>query len=105
MTIPDGLEALQQAVGGLIEITYPLDGNAIVIGNDEAKLIGLEGNRRINGEIYAGTLLIAADDGCGDMTDLTDAQVSHYTEEFQTPDEISQEEVEDSIGFTIYGFQ
>lgn len=105
MTIPDGLEALQQAVGGLIEITYPLDGNAIVIGNEEAKLIGFEGNRRIGGEIYAGTLLIAADDGCGDMTDLTDAQVKQYTEEFQTPDEISQEEVEGSIGFTIYGFQ
>ena len=33
------LEDLQRAVQGLIEITYPFDDNAVVIGNDEAKLI------------------------------------------------------------------
>ena len=47
MTIPDGLDPLQQAVKGYIEATYPFDDNAFIIGNEEAKLIGLEGNRSL----------------------------------------------------------
>ena len=73
--VEDSLEALQRAVGGYIEITYPFDDNAMVIGNEEAKLIGMEGNRRVGGSVYAGPLLIAADDGEGGTTDLTDKQV------------------------------
>ena len=73
--IGDGLESLQRAVRGMIECTYPFDDNAFVIGNEESKLEGLPGNRRINGGIYAGTILIAADDGCGGTTDLTEEQV------------------------------
>lgn len=33
MTIPDGLDPLQQAVKGYIEATYPFDDNAFIIGN------------------------------------------------------------------------
>lgn len=33
MLIPDELDALQQAVRGMIECTYPFDDNAFVIGN------------------------------------------------------------------------
>lgn len=104
MIIPDKLEALQQAVGGYIEVTYPFDDNAIVIGNEEAKLIGLEGNRRIGDSIYAGTILIAADDGYGGTTDLTDDQVKKYSDMFFTPEDISPEEVENDIWFEITGF-
>lgn len=104
MIIPNGLEPLQQAVGGYIECTYPFDDNAFIIGNEEAKLIGLEGNRRIGGSIYAGNLLIAADDGCGGTQDLTDAQIDKYTAQFKTPEEISPEEVQSDIGYTILGF-
>lgn len=104
MVIPDGLEPLQRAVGGYIECTYPFDDNAFIIGNEEAKLIGLEGNRRIGESIYAGNLLIAADDGCGGTQDLTDDQIEKYTAQFKTPDEISQEEVQNDIGYTIFGF-
>jgi len=102
--IPDNLDSLQKAVGGLIECTYPFDDNAFVIGNEEAKLIGLEGNRRISGEIYAGVLLIAADDGQGGINDLTPTQIEKYTQQFYTPEEISPKEVDESIGFTIIGF-
>ncbi len=101
MVLPDGLRPLQQAVGGYIEITYPLEPNAFVISNENAKMEGLDGNRRIEGEIYAGVLLIAADDGCGGTTDLTDAQIEKYTEQFRMPEEISPEEVAGSIGFTF----
>jgi hypothetical protein len=104
MVIPDGLEPLQQAVGGWIECTYPFDDNAFVIGNEEAKLIGLEGNRRINGQIYAGTLLIAADDGQGGTMDLTEEQVRKYTKMFEIPEDISSDEVKNDVWFAFVGF-
>lgn len=104
MVIPDGLEPLQQAVGGWIECTYPFDDNAYVVGNEEAKLIGLEGNRRINGQIYAGTILIAGDDGEGGTMDLTDEQVDKYTEMFKVPENITPEEVQNDIWFAFVGF-
>lgn len=104
MVIPDGLEPLQQAVGGWIECTYPFDDNAYVIGNEEAKLIELDGNRRINGGIYAGTILIAGDDGYGGTMDLTDEQIQNYTEMFKTPEDITPEEVQNDIWFAFMGF-
>ena len=103
MVIPEGLEPLQQAVGGWIECTYPFDDNTYVIGNEEAKLIGLEGNRRINGQIYAGTILIAGDDGEGGTMDLTDEQIDKYTEMFKVPENITPEEVQNDIWFAFVG--
>ena len=104
MTIPDGLEQLQQAVKGYIEVTYPFDDDTFIIGNGEAKLIGLEGNRRIGNSIYAGTILIAADDGQGGTTDLTDEQIAKYTEMLGTPEDISPEEVQNDVWFKVIGF-
>ena len=102
--IGGSLESLQAAVGGWIECTYPFDDNAFVIGNEEAKLIGMEGNRRIGGAVYAGPLLIAADDGEGGTKDLTDEQIRMYSERFRVPDEITQAEVEADTGYRIYTF-
>ena len=102
--IPDKLESLQEAIGGYIEITYPFEDNAIVISNEESKLIGMDGNRRVNDQIYAGPMLISADDGSSGLTDLTDEQITKYTEMFRYPEEISQEEVENDTGFTFYSF-
>lgn len=104
MVIPEGLAPLQQAVGGWIECTYPFDDNTYVIGNEEAKLIGLEGNRRINGSIYAGNLLIAGDDGWGGTMDLTDEQIQKYTEMFRIPDNITPDEVQSDIWCAFVGF-
>ncbi len=102
--VEDSLESLQREVGGYIEITYPFDDNAMIIGNEEAKLIGMEGNRRINGSVYAGPLLIAADDGEGGTTDLTDKQVEHYKQMFSIPEDISDDEVQADTGFVITGW-
>ena len=44
------LEAMQEAVGGYIDIVG-LDGNVCILLNYEGKLIGLEGNRRIGNDI------------------------------------------------------
>ena len=100
----DELPNLQRAVGGLIEFTYPFDDNTIVCGNEEAKLEGQEGNRRIYGSVYAGNLFLVGDDGEGGLTSLTDAQMEKYSEMFAQPEDISQEEVEADTGFIFYGF-
>lgn len=63
--ITNTLEGLQFEVEGYIEASYPFDDNVVVYGNEEAKLIGMEGNRRINGQIYAGPIIIVGDDGQG----------------------------------------
>lgn len=54
VTLKDDLRALQEAVGGLIDIIGYDDDSCILI-NDEGKLIGLEGNRRVCGDVIAGT--------------------------------------------------
>ena len=41
------LEDLQAEVGGLIECIYAHNDGTIIVANDEAKLIGMEGNRRL----------------------------------------------------------
>ena len=92
---PD-LEAMQRAVGGgLIEMTYPFeDEHAVMVGNEEAKLIGMDGNRHLNGAIYAGPLFIIGDDGQGGFCSLTDEQVAGYCQDFAVPEEITMEEVQ-----------
>ena len=98
------LEGEQRAVGGLIEPIYNEDDTCLV-GNEEAKLIGMEGNRHIgNGSaVMAGPFFV-----CGltedDFRSLTDEEVTKYMAEFANPEDISQSEVEADTGFIIYGY-
>lgn len=96
------LEAEQKAVGGLIEIVGNGDGTLIVC-NDEGKLIGMEGNRRIGdgSSIIAGPFFIVGDDG-EDFHSLTESEAARYMERFAEPEDISPEEVEADTGFTFY---
>lgn len=99
------LENMQRAVGGMIEFTYPFDwDNAMVCGNEEAKLEGLEGNRRIYGSVYCGNLFLIGDDQEGGCIGLTDEQIQTYSEMFAQPEDISQEEVQADTGFIFFGF-
>lgn len=103
MDMPHTLEAEQKAVGGLIELVYNDDDTAIVC-NDEGKLIGLEGNRKLgNGTIIAGPFFVVGltED---DFRSLTDEEVVKYMNRFAEPEQISQEEVESDMGFTIIPF-
>jgi hypothetical protein len=102
--ISDDYKAWQRAVGGTFECTYPFDDDTFVISNDEAKLIGLEGNRTINGDIYAGVFLIARDDGEGGTKNLTDKQVAKYSKQFEADETYTQEEVEGSAGMFFISF-
>ena len=96
------LDAEQKAVGGLIELVYNEDGTAIIC-NEEGKLIGLDGNRRIGdgSSIIAGSFFVVGlteDDFCS----LTDEEAQKYMKRFSEPEEIPKEDVQNDMGFTIY---
>lgn len=92
------LEAEQKAVGGLISLIANGDGTGI-ISNDESKLMGMQGNRRIGdgSSIIAGPFFV-----CGlsaeNFRSLTDEEVVKYMDRFAEPEQISQDEVQDDTG-------
>ncbi len=97
------LEAEQQAVGGgLIQPVYLEDDGTLVICNEEAKLIGMPGNRRFGDgtSIIAGPFFVCGDAG-DDFRSLTDEEVEKYMDRFAVPDTISQDEVEADTGFVF----
>lgn len=101
--IPNSLDGEQQAVQGLIDLVY-LDHGAILVCNDEGKLIGMEGNRVLdNGTIIAGPFFITGDGG-ENFCSLTDEQASHFMLRFMEPEDISQEDVQSDTGFIFYAF-
>ena len=107
--VKDELDSLQMAVSdhgedSYIEYTYPFDDDCMILGNEEAKLIGMEGNRRLGESIYAGPIFITRDDGVGGLCSLTDEQVTKYSEMFAEPHDISPEETQADVGFTFYGW-
>ena len=98
-SIKNDLASMQKAVGGLIEVFRWKD--FLVVCNDEGKLIGMEGNRRLgNGTIIAGPFFVVGltED---DFRSLTDEEVVKYMNQFAEPEQIAQEEVESDMGFTV----
>lgn len=51
--MPNTLEALQKAVGGMIEAVYPYEDKVALIGNDEGKLNGMPLNRALQDDKHA----------------------------------------------------
>lgn len=101
--IENSLESEQQAVGGYIELIYPGD-NTIIVCNEEAKILGLEGNRHLdNGtSVIAGSFFIVGAGEEEDFRSLTDEEVAKYVKKYSEPEDISQEETLADTGFVIY---
>ena len=89
--IGTGLEDLQHAVGGDIEVVYPFEDRVGLIVNEEGKLIGLPLNRALrdeNNEVYdiiAGSFLVAGltEDTFGS---LTEEQIGKFEGLFHQPE-------------------
>lgn len=94
--IENTLEGQQAAVEGLIQYLNNGDGTITVI-NDESKINGMEGNRRIKGDVLVGPVFIAGDTG-ENLCSLTDEQLQRYADRFAEPEEISAEEIEKHCG-------
>ncbi len=86
--IPHTLEALQQEVGGLIEVIYPFRDMVGLVCNEEGKLLGLPLNRCLfaeNGQLYdiiCGTFLVTGL-GVEDLASLPPDLLEKYYRHFQ----------------------
>lgn len=89
--IDNTLEALQNAVGGYIEVIYPDERRPVgLICNEEGKCRGLELNRALyqNGKPYdiiAGTFLVVGL-SAEDFTDLREEDAAYFEKMFHTPE-------------------
>ena len=99
------LEDIQEAVGGgLFECVYPHEDNTVLVCNDEGKLLGMEGNRRLDtGSIIAGPFFVIGDAG-ENFCSLTDAEVETYLQKYAEPEIIPQHEVQQDMGWIFYAF-
>ena len=83
----EGLQAMQEIVGGHIEAIYPYEEQVAVIVNEEGKLLGLPYNRPLLDEhgvpydIVCGTFFVAGLSG-ETFTSLTEDQLRCYKELF-----------------------
>lgn len=102
--IGDDYKSIHNAVGGLIEPIYFLHERGVVmVGNEEAKLLGMEGNRKFEDGIVAGPLFICGDGG-EDFCSLSDEQCEKYVRQFAEPENITRQEVEDDMKIEITFF-
>ena len=91
--LPDTLEAMQRAVGGLIQAVYPFEEPVALVCNDEGKLMDLPLNRGLRTEdgtlydIVCGTFfLCAAPPDSNSFVSLSEAQLARYEERFHSPE-------------------
>ena len=97
-------EDISHAVGGLIEHIYQEDGT-ILVANEESKLLGMDGNRRLNDgkSILAGPFFVVGDDG-EDYRSLTEEEIKKYMNRFDEIEEITPEEVAGDMWMTVTTF-
>ena len=98
--ITDQLDDLQETVGGLIEVISNGDGTLLVC-NEESKLNGMDGNRRLNGDVIAGPFFVVGEDG-ENFRSLTDEEMQKYMQRFKEIEDISPEEVQSNMGFYFF---
>ena len=102
--IKNNFMSYQRLVGGLIDCTY-IDDKSVIYVNDEGKITGLPGNRKLdNGDIIAGTFVITGDSNDGESTSLTSEQIDEYTARFKTPEQYTSQDVEDTCFMRLISF-
>lgn len=100
--IKDDLDSLQKAVSigadyqGLIEFVSLGNGDCIMC-NEEGKLIGLEGNRRLGNDILVGVFYIMSENEEGELLSLTPKKIKHYTNLFWEPENFDRTDIERSL--------
>lgn len=98
--IEHSMRGEQRAVGGHIE-AVPLQDGVYIVCNEEGKLLGMEGNRKIEGSVIAGPFFVVGTEG-EEFCSLTEDETEKYLARFSEPEEISEEEVIEDTGIKIY---
>ena len=100
--LQNDLDSLQKAVSigaeyqGLIEIV-PLGNGDCILCNEEGKLIGLDGNRRVGRDIIVGVFYVMSEDREGDLISLSEKKIQYYQKLFWEPQTFDREEIEDTL--------
>lgn len=97
------LETEQKIVGGYME-ELDFDDGAVIICNEEGKILDLKANRKVGSDIIAGTFFIAGDDGSESLVSLTDEQIDKYMQQFYEIEEHTQEELQGGVFFNFMGW-
>lgn len=100
--IENTLEAQQEIVEGDIEYIN-IEDDAVLVCNEEGKLMNLQANRRVGYDVIAGIFFIAHDDGSEYLKSLTDVQIEKYMERFNEIEHIEQEELKIITGLSMKG--
>ena len=101
-TLKNDLDSLQKAVSigadyqGLIEIISIGNGDCL-LWNEEGKLIGLEGNRRVGDDIIVGVFYIMEEDNEGNLVSLSERKIKHYTKLFWEPETFDRADIEETL--------
>ena len=100
--LENNLDSLQKAVSigaeyqGYIEAVHLKDG-VMLLCNEEAKLLKLQGNRMVNGDLIAGIFYLVSTDEEGNFASLTTEEIKEYAQEFWYPEYYTAKDVEDAI--------
>lgn len=101
-TLKDNLDSLQKAVSigadyqGLIEFVSLGNGDCIMC-NEEGKLIGLDGNRRLGNDILVGVFYIMSENEDGELLSLTENKIKRYSNLFWEPETFDRIDIENSL--------
>lgn len=99
ITIPNTLKAMQELVGGHIEIVdYQ---GACLVCNEEGKLLDLEPNRRVGQDVITGTFFLANSDLEGNLCSLSQEDLVHFQQQFAQPEALTQKDVQEAFRFEI----
>ena len=96
------LDSLQKAVSigadyqGLIEL-ISLDPRAVLLCNEEGKLIGLPGNRRIGCDVIAGVFYIVGQNNHGDLVSLAPELIETCKAQFWESESFTLQDVEQAM--------
>ncbi len=106
VTLKSDLDSLQKAVSigadyqGLIEI-ITIDDGVCILCNEEGKLIGLDGNRRVGNDIIAGVFYVVGENDEGELISLTDQQLEFYEKRFFFPEYYTKEDIANHVFITF----
>ena len=64
--------------------------------NEEGKLIGLEGNRRLGNDIIVGVFYVMSENEDGELLSLSDRKIKHYTNIFWETEVFDRTDIEAS---------
>ncbi len=102
VTIENTLRSFQQLVGGFIELLDVSDTVCIIV-NEEGKINGLTPNRRFNGDILVGTILVVGRDG-ENLASLQADELETYEALFHEPESIDPSELtlRNPFGYSLF---